>query len=212
MTEKIAVLGAGTMGSGIAQLAAQSGYDVLMFDIKDDFVQRGMSNIKSALQSRMDKGKMDAADMDAILGRIATTTKRDDAASADLIIEAAPEDMELKREIFASLSALCSPHAILATNTSSLSITSIASAAKHRERVIGMHFFNPAPVMPLVEIISANGTSSEVVERVRGIAQRMGKTPVRAADMPGFIVNRVARPFYGEALTIVSGGTAPVPP
>jgi 3-hydroxybutyryl-CoA dehydrogenase len=211
MTDKIAVIGAGTMGSGIAQLAAQSGYEVLMYDIKDDFVQRGMGNIKSALQGRVDKGKMDAAEMNTIVGRIATTTKRDDAASADLIIEAAPEDMDLKREIFASLSAQCAPDAILATNTSSLSITSIASAAKNSERVIGMHFFNPAPVMPLVEIISTSGTSSEVVERVREIAQRMGKTPVRAADMPGFIVNRVARPFYVEALKILGEGTAPVP-
>ncbi len=211
MTEKIAVLGAGTMGSGIAQLAAQSGYDVLMYDVKEDFVQRGMNNIKSALQSRVDKAKMDAAEMDAIIGRIATTTRRDDAASADLIIEAAPEDIDLKREIFASLSARCSPDAILATNTSSLSITSIASAAKNSERVIGMHFFNPAPVMPLIEVISANGTSPEIVEKVREIAQRMGKTPVRAADMPGFIVNRVARPFYGEALKILGEGTSAVP-
>jgi 3-hydroxybutyryl-CoA dehydrogenase len=211
MTNKIAVLGAGTMGSGIAQLAAQSGYDVLMYDLKDDFVRRGMNNIKSALQSRVDKGKMDPADMSATLARISTTTNRDDAASSDLIIEAAPEDIDLKREIFSSLSAKASPDAILATNTSSLSVTSIASASKNPERVVGMHFFNPAPVMPLVEIISANRTASEVVETVRGIAQQMGKTPVRAADMPGFIVNRVARPFYGEALKILGEGTAPVP-
>jgi 3-hydroxybutyryl-CoA dehydrogenase len=211
MTEKIAVLGAGTMGSGIAQLAAQSGYEVLMYDIKEDFVQRGLGNIKSALQSRVDKGKMEQAEMESIVGRIATTTRRDDAASSNIIIEAAPEDMVLKREIFASLSAQCSPDTILATNTSSLSITSIASAVAHPERVVGMHFFNPAPVMQLVEIIAANGTSSDVVEVVRGVAQRMGKTPVRAADMPGFIVNRVARPFYGEALKILGEGTAPVP-
>ena len=129
MTNKIAVLGAGTMGSGIAQLAAQSGYDVLMYDLKDDFVQRGMTNINSALQSRVDKGKLDPADMSSTLARISTTTNRDDAASCDLIIEAAPEDIDLKREIFAALSAKASPDAILATNTSSLSITSIASAA-----------------------------------------------------------------------------------
>ncbi|MEO8285727.1 MAG: 3-hydroxyacyl-CoA dehydrogenase NAD-binding domain-containing protein [Chloroflexota bacterium] len=211
MTQKIAVLGAGTMGSGIAQLAAQSGFDVLMYDVKDEFVQRGMGNIKNALQSRVDKGKMDAAEMDAILGRINTTVERDDAAAADLIIEAAPEDVDLKREIFSSLSAQCSPGTILATNTSSLSITSIAAAAKRPERVVGLHFFNPAPVMPLVEIISATGTSTDVVESVREIAQKMGKSPVRAADMPGFIVNRVARPFYGEALKILGEGTATVP-
>jgi len=211
MTDKIAVLGAGTMGSGIAQVAAQSGYDVLMYDIKEDFVQRGMGNIKSALQSRVDKGKMEGAEMQSIVGRIAVTTRRDDAASSHLIIEAAPEDMALKREIFASLSAQCDPDTILASNTSSLSITSIASAASRPERVVGMHFFNPAPVMQLVEIIAANGTSSDVVEEAREVAQRMGKTPVRAADMPGFIVNRVARPFYGEALKILGEGTASVP-
>jgi 3-hydroxybutyryl-CoA dehydrogenase len=198
------------MGSGIAQLAAQSGYNVLMYDIKEDFVQRGMGNIKSGLQSRVDKGKMDAAEMKSTIALITTTTRRDDAASSDLIIEAAPEDMALKREIFASLSAQCGPDTILATNTSSLSITSIASAAAHPERVVGMHFFNPAPVMQLVEIIAANSTSPDVVEAVREVAQRLGKTPVRAADMPGFIVNRVARPFYGEALKILGEGTAPV--
>jgi 3-hydroxybutyryl-CoA dehydrogenase len=211
MTDKIAVLGAGTMGSGIAQLAAQSGYDVLMYDLKDDFVQRGMNNIQAALQSRVDKGKMEAADMAPTLARIATTTKREDAASADLIVEAAPEDMALKREIFSSLSAKVSPDAILATNTSSLSITSIASASKNPERVVGMHFFNPAPAMPLVEIIAAQATLPDVIETVRKVAQQMGKTPVRAADMPGFIVNRVARPFYGEALKILGEGTATVP-
>jgi 3-hydroxybutyryl-CoA dehydrogenase len=211
MTEKIAVLGAGTMGVGIAQLAAQSGYDVLMYDIKDDFVQRGMSNIKSALQSRVDKGKMEPAEMDTIISRIATTINRDEAASCNLIIEAAPEDITLKREIFASLSAMSAPDTILATNTSSLSITSIASAATNPQRVVGMHFFNPAPAMPLVEIISATGTAPEVVQTVRGIAQSMGKTPVHAADMPGFIVNRVARPFYGEALKILGEGTSTVP-
>lgn len=210
MPPKIAVLGAGTMGAGIAQLAAQSGFDVLMYDLKDDFVQRGMDRIKTALQSRVDRGKIDSLDMDATLSHITTTTNRDDAASADLIIEAAPEDLALKREIFSSLSALCSPTAILATNTSSLSITAIASAARRPERVVGMHFFNPAPVMPLVEIIASPITSDEVVETVRQLAQAMGKTPVRAADMPGFIVNRVARPFYGEALKILGEGTATV--
>ena len=129
MTRKIAVIGAGTMGFGIAQLAAQSGYDVLLYDIKDEFVQRGMGNIKAALQGRVDKGKMAPEEMASTLERITITTKRDDAAGSDLIIEAAPEDLALKREIFASLSELTAPDAILATNTSSLSITSIAAAS-----------------------------------------------------------------------------------
>jgi 3-hydroxybutyryl-CoA dehydrogenase len=208
MTQTIAVIGAGTMGAGIVQHAAQSGCSVLMYDLKDEFVQRGLGNIRSALQSRVDKGKMSADEMQAILGRIVTTTKRDDAASYDLIIEAAPENIDLKREIFADLGKKASATSILATNTSSLSITSIASASPHPERVVGMHFFNPAPVMPLVEVIAASQTSSDTVESVRSIAQAMGKTPVRASDTPGFIVNRVARPFYSEALKIVGDGSA----
>lgn len=210
MINKIAVLGAGTMGAGIAQLAAQSGYDVLLYDIKDEFVQRGMTNIRNGLQGRVDKGKMAADEMAAIIGMIATTTQRDDAAHSDLIIEAAPEDMTLKREIFASLSSLGTSETILASNTSSLSITAIASASVWPERVAGMHFFNPAPVMPLVEVISGSRTAPETVQAISEVARKMGKTPVVAADMPGFIVNRVARPFYGEALKILGEGTARV--
>jgi 3-hydroxybutyryl-CoA dehydrogenase len=210
MMRKIAVIGAGTMGAGIAQLAAQSGFDVLMYDVQQEFVERGLSNIRAALQGRVDKGKLDAADMQAALDRIATGVNRDEAAESDLIIEAAPEDIALKREIFAALSERARPGAILASNTSSLSITSIASASRHPGRVVGMHFFNPAPVMPLVEVIAAPGTQTEVVDAVRQVAQSMGKTPVRAADTPGFIVNRVARPFYGEALKILGEGSAQV--
>lgn len=210
MTHKIAVLGAGTMGAGIAQLAAQSGHTVLLHDIQDAFVQRGLGNIRAQLQGRVDKGKMKQDEMESILARITPTTDRDQAAGYDLIIEAAPEDLGLKREIFASLSAQVAPSAILASNTSSLSITSIASAARNPEQVVGLHFFNPAPVMPLVEVIAAPRTDPGVVETVRSIAQGMGKTPVRSADTPGFIVNRVARPFYSEALKIVGDGTATV--
>src|SRR6478672_11003838 len=144
-TKNIAVLGAGTMGAGIAQLAAQFGYDVLLYDINDQFVQRGLDNIRAALQKRVDAGKMSADEMASYLERIKTTTNRDDAASASLVIEAAPEDLALKREIFASLGAKAGNGTILATNTSSLSITSIASASPRPDRVVGMHFFNPAP-------------------------------------------------------------------
>lgn len=210
MPHTIAVLGAGTMGAGIVQLAAQSGHDVLMYDIKTEFVQRGLEKIRALLQSRVDRGKMAAGEMEAIMSRISTTTDRDDAAASDLVIEAAPEDIQLKREIFSSLSKIASSDTILATNTSSLSITSIAASAERPERVVGMHFFNPAPVMPLVEVIAGSRTSPEVVTAVAQIAGDMGKTPVRAADSPGFIVNRVARPFYGEALKIVGEGLAGV--
>lgn len=210
MAQKIAVLGAGTMGAGIAQLAAQSGYEVLLYDIKDEFVQRGVATIERALRGRVAKGKMAEEEMAAITGRISTTTNRDDAAAADLIIEAAPEDMQLKREIFSSLSKISSADTILATNTSSLSITSVASAAERPERVVGMHFFNPAPVMPLVEVVAGSRTAPDVVQTVVQIARDMGKTPVRATDSPGFIVNRVARPFYGEALKMVGEGLASV--
>src|SRR5438477_1950873 len=186
--KKLAVLGAGTMGAGIAQLAAQCGYDVLMYDIKDEFVQRGLDNIKTALQKRVDQTKITADEMASYLGRIHTSTQRDDAASYPLIIEAAPEDISLKREIFASLSNLTKPNTILATNTSSLSVTSIASAAKRPECVVGMHFFNPAPAMPLIEIIPGSRTSSDVVQTVTDIARDLDKSPVLSADTPGFIV------------------------
>ncbi|HYP19127.1 MAG TPA: 3-hydroxyacyl-CoA dehydrogenase NAD-binding domain-containing protein, partial [Chloroflexia bacterium] len=210
MPGKIAVLGAGTMGAGIAQLAAQSGFDVLLYDIKEDFVQRGTGNIRSALQGRVDKGKMSREEFDAITARINTTTVRDDAAKADFIIEAAPEDIALKREIFSSLSKLSAPDTVLASNTSSLSITSIAWAADRPESVVGLHFFNPAPVMPLVEVIAGARTSAGVREAAAQLARDLGKTPVLAADSPGFIVNRVARPFYGEALKMLGEGFAGV--
>ncbi len=211
MPQKIAVLGAGTMGAGIAQLAAQSGYDVLLYDVKGELVERGLGNIKAALQSRVDKGKMPADEMQAAIQRISTTTQRDDAAGSAVIIEAAPEDLALKREIFSSLSKLCPPDTILATNTSSLSVTAIAASAERAERVVGMHFFNPATVMPLVEVVAGSSTSPDVVGSVSRLASSMGKTPVLAADMPGFIVNRVARPFYGEALKMLGEGSATIP-
>jgi 3-hydroxybutyryl-CoA dehydrogenase len=209
MSQKVTVLGAGTMGAGIAQLAAQQGFDVLLYDITDEFVQRGLNNIKAILQDRVDRGRLTADEMQAVLERITPTTKREDAAHSYIVIEAAPEDLQIKKEIFAALSDIA-PSAILATNTSSLSITAIASASRHPERVVGMHFFNPAPVMPLVEVIAGSRTAPEVVEAVCELAARLGKTYVQAADMPGFIVNRVARPFYGEALKMVGEGTASI--
>src|SRR5436190_447762 len=212
MTEKrIAVLGAGTMGAGIAQVAAQSGYDVLMYDIKDEFVERGLSHIRSSLQKRVDQEKMSSEEMAAVLERVSTTTTLEQAVSWPIIVEAAPEDLALKQEIFASLSKHSAPETILATNTSSLSVTSIAASSERPDRVVGMHFFNPAPAMPLVEVIAGARTSLRVVQAATDLARSMGKNPVRAADMPGFIVNRVARPFYLEAFKILGEGSATVP-
>ena len=210
MPPKIAILGAGTMGAGIAQLAAQTGHDVLLYDINEEFVGRGIERIRGPLQSRVDRGKLSAQEMNTTLGRISTTTNRDEAASCDAIIEAAPEDLDLKREIFASLSQLAGQNTILATNTSSLSITAIAAAAHRPERVVGLHFFNPAPVMRLVEVIAGRQTSPDTVQAASALARGMDRLPVIAADMPGFIVNRVARPFYGESLRILGEGTASI--
>jgi 3-hydroxybutyryl-CoA dehydrogenase len=210
LEKRIAVLGAGTMGAGIAQLAAQHGFDVLMYDLKDEYVQRGLGHIRAALDKRVDQGKMMPDEMESYLGRIRVTTNRDDAAAWPVIVEAAPEALDLKQEIFGSLSTLSAPETILASNTSSLSITSIAAAARLPERVVGMHFFNPAPAMPLVEVVAGTRTSPDVVRSVADLARELGKTPVLAADMPGFIVNRVARPFYGEALKMLGEGSATV--
>lgn len=210
MIQTIAVLGAGTMGAGIAQVAIQSGCDVLLYDVKEEFVQRGVANIDKSLQARVDKAKLTPEEMAEAKSRLRSTSTLDDVGRADFIIEAAPEDLALKRDLFKSLSEAAPPKTLLLTNTSSLSIGSIASAVKNPERVAGMHFFNPAPAMPLIEVVAGRRTAPEVVQSVVRLARDFGKMPVVAADMPGFIVNRVARPFYGEALRIVGEGTATV--
>jgi 3-hydroxybutyryl-CoA dehydrogenase len=208
--QAIGVIGAGTMGAGIAQVAAQSGYPVVLYDIQQDFVDRGLGGIRKALQGRVDKGKLTAEEMAATLGRIQPATARDALAPAAVIIEAAPESLALKSELFQALDKLCGPDTILASNTSSLSITALGTAAGRPERVVGMHFFNPAPVMALVEVIAGARTDPAVAASVTELAQAMGKTPVQARDTPGFIVNRVARPFYGEALRMLGEQLLPV--
>ncbi len=209
-TGLIGVIGAGTMGGGIAQIAAQAGYEVLLYDIKPEFVERGLTNITTALQGRVDRGKLSAAEMDATMSRIVASTNRETLAPAAFVIEAAIEDLAVKQEIFAALDGMCSPETILASNTSSLSITAIGGATERPERVVGMHFFNPVPAMALVEVIGGRRTSREAVAATIDLARRLGKTPVEAADTPGFIVNRVARPFYGEALRLLGEQVAPV--
>ncbi len=208
--KKVFVLGAGTMGAGIVQAFAQSGCEVIVRDIKDEFVQRGINGIDKTLSKRVAKGKMTEEDKAAILGRISGTTDMKLAADADIVVEAAVENMKIKKEIFAELDEICKPEAILASNTSSLSITEVASATKRPEKVIGMHFFNPAPVMKLVEIIRGAATSQETFDAVKELSVAIGKEPVEVAEAPGFVVNRILIPMINEAIGIYADGVASV--
>ncbi|MDQ2809705.1 MAG: 3-hydroxyacyl-CoA dehydrogenase NAD-binding domain-containing protein, partial [Chloroflexota bacterium] len=208
--ETIGVIGAGTMGAGIAQVAAQSGRQVILYDIKPEFVERGLAGIRKGLQGRVDKGKLTAEQLTATLERIQPATDRAALVPAGWIIEAAPESLALKGELFGALDALCGPDTILASNTSSLSITALGATTKRPERVVGMHFFNPAPAMALVEVIAGQRTDPAVTAATVALARAFGKTPVQALDTPGFIVNRVARPFYGEALRLLGEQLLPV--
>ena len=208
--ERIGVLGAGTMGAGIAQVAAQGGFATLVYDIKQEFIDTGLGRIRSFLQGSRQRGKISAEQEKQILDRLHSTTKLQDFQGSSLIIEAAPEKLELKRDIFKQLDGICSPETLLATNTSSFSVTAIAASTRHPERVLGLHFFNPPPLMALVEVIQGDRTSAAAIEKATVIMREMGKTPARAKDTPGFIVNRVARPFYNEALRILGDGDASV--
>jgi 3-hydroxybutyryl-CoA dehydrogenase len=207
---KIGVLGAGTMGAGIAQVAAQAGYATLLYDVSQEFIDRGLERIKNFLKGGRERGKITAEQESGVLGRLSSSLKLEDFSDCGLIIEAVPEKLELKREVFEKLDSLTAPDALLASNTSSFSITAIAGAAKRPERVLGLHYFNPPPLMALVEVVQGERTSTEAIERAAALMRDMGKTPVRAKDTPGFIVNRVARPFYNEALRILGDGDATV--
>ncbi|KGK87186.1 3-hydroxybutyryl-CoA dehydrogenase [Clostridium sp. HMP27] len=206
--KKICVLGAGTMGAGIAQAFAVKGYEVILRDIKDEFVERGLNGINKGLSKLVAKGKMAQEDMDAILARLTGTVDLNMAADCDLIIEAAVENMKIKREIFAELDKICKPETILASNTSSLSITEVATATARPDKVIGMHFFNPAPVMKLVEIIRGMATSQETFDAVKEVSVAIGKDPVEVAEAPGFVVNRILIPMINEAVGIYAEGIA----
>jgi len=194
------VIGAGQMGNGIAQVAAASGLNVIMNDIKQEFVERGLATITKNLQRSVDKGKLDAAEKDAILGRIKISTDLKDMAAADYVVEAASENETIKFKIFESLEDICPPHTILASNTSSIPIGRIASHTKRPEKVIGMHFMNPVPVMKLVEVICGLATSPETLELTLELTKRMGKTPAQSNDFPGFIANRILLPMINEAV------------
>lgn len=205
---KIFVVGAGTMGSGIAQAFAQSGYNVIMRDIKDAYIEKGLNTIKSSLDRSVKKGRLTEDARDEILSRISVTTDIELAKEADLVVEAAVENMDIKKEIFKELDEICQPSTILATNTSSLSITEIGSATNRADKVIGMHFFNPVPVMKLIEIIKGIGTSEETKNKVTEIAKSLNKTPVEVEEAPGFVVNRILVPMINEAIGILADGVA----
>lgn len=208
--EKIFVLGAGTMGSGIVQAFAQKGYEVIVRDIKDELVQSGIVRINNGLSKLVSKGKMTEETKEDILSRISGTTDMNLASDCDLVVEAAIENMKIKKEIFAELDKICKPETILASNTSSLSITEVASATNRPEKVIGMHFFNPAPVMKLVEIIRGMATSQETFDAVKELSVAIGKEPVEVEEAPGFVVNRILIPMINEASFILQEGIASV--
>jgi 3-hydroxybutyryl-CoA dehydrogenase len=206
---KLGVVGAGAMGNGIAQLAAQIGCDVVMRDIEDAFVERGMKNIDRFLSKSVEKGKLEPTEKKAILGRITGTTDMSRLKDVDFVIEAVIEDLELKKNVFKELDELCRPEVVLASNTSSMSLTEIAAATKRPENVCGMHFFNPVPLMRLVEVIRGYATSDETVAITTDLAKKMGKTTVEVKkDSPGFIVNRIMIPHMVEAIKIVEEGIA----
>lgn len=208
--EKIFVIGAGTMGAGIVQAFAQKGYEVIVRDIKDEFVDRGIAGINKGLTKLVSKGKITEEDKEAVLSKITGTIDLGLAADCDLVIEAAVENMEIKKQIFAELDKICKEETILASNTSSLSITEVASATNRPDRVIGMHFFNPATIMKLVEVIRGMATSQETFDKVKAMSEAIGKTPVEVAEAPGFVVNRILIPMINEAIGIYAEGIASV--
>ena len=205
----IGVLGAGAMGNGIAQVCAQNGYQVIMRDIADEFVQRGIKNVTKILSRGVEKGTMTEDEKNTVLGRIKGTTTMEDLTDADFVIEAVLEDLDLKKQVFKELDELTRPEVILSTNTSSMSITEIAAATKRRDRIAGMHFFNPVPVMKLVEVIKGMDTSDETVKITWELSDALGKVPVLVKkDMPGFIVNRLMVVQVMEAIKVYEEGIA----
>ncbi|MCK1994568.1 3-hydroxybutyryl-CoA dehydrogenase [Peribacillus muralis] len=206
--QKVMVIGAGQMGSGIAQVCAMSGYEVLLHDLKDEYVEKGLRTISKNLSRQVEKGNMKSEDKDAALSRLTSSTKLHNAAEVDLVIEAAVENMEIKTKLFAELDQIAPQHAILATNTSSLPITEIAASTKRPEMVIGMHFMNPVPVMKLVEIIRGLATADEVYKEVEKMAETLNKIPVEVNDFPGFVANRILMPMINEAIYTLYEGVA----
>jgi 3-hydroxybutyryl-CoA dehydrogenase len=207
---KVGVVGLGTMGAGIAQVSVQSGFETVGREVSDELGERGRATIERYLARGVEKGRLSEGELEAALGRLTLTTDLGGLADCDLVIEAALEELELKRELFAELDRVTRPDAILATNTSALSVSDIAEATKHRERVVGMHFFNPAPVLPLVEIVRGRESSDEAVDAAYAWAEQAGKRPVRCNDTPGFIVNRILIPLLNDCVRVLDeAGVAP---
>lgn len=204
----VMVIGAGQMGSGIAQVNAMAGFQVYLHDLKDEFVERGLNTVKKNLQRQVDKGRMSEEEMNEIVDRITPSTDLQNASKVDIVIEAAVENMEVKAKLFADLDQIAPPHTILATNTSSLPITEIAAVTKRPEKVIGMHFMNPVPVMKLVEIIRGLATSDEVYKVIEDLSKKLDKVPVEVNDFPGFVSNRILMPMINEAIYTVYEGVA----
>jgi 3-hydroxybutyryl-CoA dehydrogenase len=201
--QKVGVVGLGTMGAGIAQVSVQSGFETVGHEISDELGERGRGTIERYLSRGVEKGRLGPTERDAALARLTLTTDLADLAECDLVIEAVLEDLELKRETFADLDRLTRPDAVLATNTSALSVAEIAQATQRPERIVGMHFFNPAPVLPLVEIVRAPKSSDEAVDAAYAWAERAGKQPVRCNDTPGFIVNRILIPLLNDCVRVL---------
>jgi 3-hydroxybutyryl-CoA dehydrogenase len=208
MTEKIGVIGAGTMGNGIAQTAAGAGLDVVLCDIDQAYLDRGLQNISKSLDRFVKKETMTDAQKGEVLGRIKTTTALEDLNDCSLVVEAATENFDIKKQIFEKLDGITGPDAILSSNTSSISITKIAAATKRPDKVIGMHFFNPVPLMKLVEVIRGIATSDETYAKVKALSEKLGKVPVECNDYPGFVSNRVLMPMINEAVFALHEGVA----
>jgi 3-hydroxybutyryl-CoA dehydrogenase len=206
--KKVGVVGCGSMGAGITQLCAQSGYQVVVSEINDELLKKGLAFIEKTLARSVEKGKLAHEDKDAITGRIKGTTSTKDFADCDLVIEAAIENLDLKKKIFAELDGICQPDAILATNTSCLSIIDMAVVTKRPDKVVGLHFFNPAPIMKLLEIVKTIATSDEVLKASQKFGESLGKTNVIAQDAPGFIVNRLWLPFLLHCIKLYEDGVA----
>jgi len=207
----VAVIGAGTMGAGIAQVAAQAGHTTYLFDTRSEAVEKAVSGLAKTFDKLVEKGKITKENAQAVLERIKPATELKQLAGCGLVIEAIIEDIGVKKKLFGELETLLDQNAIVSTNTSSLSVTAIAAACTRPERVIGLHFFNPAPLLPLVEVVPGLATLPELVVRATALMRKWGKTPVTCKDTPGFIVNRVARPYYGESIRIFEEGLADMP-
>jgi 3-hydroxybutyryl-CoA dehydrogenase len=208
--KKVGVVGAGIMGAGIVQVSAQSGYQVVVSEINDALLQKGLGTVDKFLARSVEKEKMTAAEKDEVMGRITGTTDVKDFKDCDLVVEAAIENLELKKQVFKQLDEVCPPHALLTSNTSSMTITDMAAATKRMDKVAGLHFFNPVPLMRLVEIVTTIVSSEETVKTLREFSESLGKTVVIAKDTPGFIVNRLLIPYLLDAIRMYESGLASI--